>query len=544
MSQTTDGKAGVVTAGTDDAMFCYQCEQVAGNTACTGSAGVCGKSSVVARLQDRLTGALIGLAQGLKNEAPCDHATRIFVDGLFITGTNVNFSEAAIQAQLDATMKLYTHQRQQDSRPYTMEALWNEQEDIRSLKTLVLLGVRGIAAYAHHAAALGRHDASVDRFFSQALAGIADASSTSADLLELAMQTGQINLKVMELLDTAHNDSYSAPQPTVVSQSVEAGPFIVISGHDLHDLKMLLEQTVGRGVNVYTHGEMLPAHAYPELNRFGQLKGNFGTAWQNQRQEFAHLPAPVLFTTNCLMPPAANYADRVYTTSVVGHADLIHIPTQVDGSKDFSALIARAKELGGYATDTLVPGTNGGTTVLTGFGHAAVLAQADTVIAAVKSGAIRHLFLVGGCDGAKPGRNYFTRFVEQAPADTVILTLACGKFRFNDLDLGTIGGLPRIMDMGQCNDAYSAIKVAAALAEAFGCGINDLPLTLVLSWYEQKAVAILLTLLSLGVKNILLGPSLPAFVSPAILKVLVENFSLAPITTPEEDLRRILGLAR
>jgi hydroxylamine reductase len=536
MSETSNG----MTAG----MFCYQCEQVAGGIACTGSAGVCGKSAAVAQLQDRLTGALVGLAQGLKGEAPCGHAIAIFVDGLFMTGTNVNFSEAAIQAQLDATMELYTHQRQQNSRPHVMDELWSEQEDIRSLKTLVLLGIRGIAAYAHHAAALGRHDASVDAFLPRALAAIADTSASSTTLLALAMETGQMNLRVMELLDAAHNDSYGMPQPTTVAQSVEAGPFIVISGHDLHDLKMLLEQTEGSGVNVYTHGEMLPAHAYPELKRYEQLKGNYGTAWQNQQREFASLPAPVLFTTNCLMPPAASYADRVYTTSVVGHAGLIHIPTRPDGSKDFSALIARAHELKGYADDALIPGVNGGTTVMTGFGHGAVLAQADTVIAAVKGGAIRHFFLVGGCDGARPGRNYFTRFVEQAPADTVILTLACGKFRFNDLDIGTIGGLPRIMDMGQCNDAYSAIKVASALAEAFDCNINELPLTLVLSWYEQKAVAILLTLLSLGVRNILLGPSLPAFVSPAILKVLVENFALTPITTPEEDLQKILGPVR
>jgi hydroxylamine reductase len=524
-------------------MFCYQCEQTAGGAVCGTSVGVCGKTAQVAKLQDSLTGALIGLAQGLGDEAPCAHATQVFVDGLFMAGTNVNFSEAAVQAQIDETMELYTHERQRDSRPYDLEGLWGAQEDIRSLKTLVLLGARGMAAYAHHAAALGRHDAQVDRFFPRALAAVADEQATSDSLLALAMELGQANLKLMELLDGAHTETYGTPEPTAVTQGIEAGPFIVISGHDLHDLEILLEQSEGSGVNVYTHGEMLPAHAYPGLKRYQHLKGNFGTAWQNQQREFDGLPAPVLFTTNCLMPPKASYADRVYTTSVVGHDGLAHLPAAPDGSKDFSGIIAHAKELGGYAQSAVIPGINGGTGVLTGFGHAAVLAVADTVIEAVKAGAISHLFLVGGCDGAKPGRNYFTHFVEQAPADTVILTLACGKFRFNDLELGEIGGLPRVMDMGQCNDAYSAIKVASALADAFGCGINDLPLTLVLSWYEQKAVAILLTLLSLGVKGILLGPSLPAFVSPAILSFLVENFGIAATTTPADDLRRILASA-
>ena len=318
---------------------------------------------------------------------------------------------------------------------------------------------------------------------------------------------------------------------------MEKGPFIVITGHDLYDLKRLLEQTEGRGVNIYTHGEMLPAHAYPELKKYPHLKGNFGTAWQNQQKEFAELPAPILFTTNCLMPPKTSYADRVFTTEVVGWPGAQHIGPE----KDFTPVIEKALQLGGFDRDMTFPGINGGEKVTTGFGRDAVLAVAGTVVEAVKSGAIRHFFLVGGCDGARPGRNYYTEFVRQTPTDSLVLTLACGKYRFNDLDLGTIGGLPRLLDIGQCNDAYSAIRIAVALAEAFGCGVNDLPLSMILSWYEQKAVCILLTLLHLGIRNIRLGPTLPAFVSPNVLNFLVEKFGIAPITTPEEDLKAILG---
>ena len=316
---------------------------------------------------------------------------------------------------------------------------------------------------------------------------------------------------------------------------VEKGPFIVITGHDLLDLKRLLEQTEGKGINIYTHGEMLPAHAYPELRKYPHLKGNFGTAWQNQQKEFADIPAPILFTTNCLMPPKASYADRVYTTEVVAYPGIKHV------DKDFSPVIAKALELKGYDADQAFTGINGGSQVLTGFGRNTVLSAAETVVGAVKSGAIRHFFLVGGCDGARPGRSYFTDFVKQTPADTVVLTLACGKYRFNDLDLGTIGGLPRLMDIGQCNDAYSAIQIAVALADAFGCGVNDLPLSMILSWYEQKAVCILLTLLHLGIRNIRLGPTLPAFLSPNVVDFLVKTFGIAPITTPEADLKAILG---
>ncbi|MBQ2752317.1 MAG: hydroxylamine reductase, partial [Oscillospiraceae bacterium] len=335
----------------------------------------------------------------------------------------------------------------------------------------------------------------------------------------------------------ANTETFGHPQPTEVTMTVEKGPFILITGHDLYDLKLLLEQTEGKGINVYTHGEMLPAHAYPELKKYAHLKGNFGTAWQNQQKEFAGLPAPVLYTTNCLMPPKTDYADRIFTTEVVDFPGITHI----GADKDFAPVIAKALELGGFDEDKTFTGINGGSKVMTGFGRNAVLGVADTVIEAVKSGAIKHFFLVAGCDGFRKERSYYTEFVKQTPADTVVLTLACGKYRFNDLDLGTIGGLPRLLDIGQCNDAYSAIQIAVALAGAFGCGVNDLPLSMILSWYEQKAVCILLTLLHLGIKNIRLGPTLPAFVSPNVLNFLVEKFNIAPITTPEEDIKAILG---
>ena len=342
---------------------------------------------------------------------------------------------------------------------------------------------------------------------------------------------------VMELLDKANTTTYGTPVPTKVSLTIEKGPFIVVSGHDLKDLELLLQQTEGKGIQVYTHGEMLPAHAYPKLKKYKHLKGNFGTAWQNQQKEFDQVPGAFLFTTNCLMPVKPGYADRVFTTEVVSYPEIVHIGED----KDFTPVIEKALELGGYSEDQHKTGINGGTSVMTGFGHGTVLSVADKVIDAVKSGDIRHFFLVGGCDGARPGRNYYTEFVKQTPKDTIILTLACGKYRFNDLDLGEIGGLPRIMDMGQCNDAYSAIKVAIALAEAFDCGVNELPLSMILSWYEQKAVCILLTLLHLGIQNIYLGPTLPAFISKNVLQYLVENYHISPISTPEEDLKHILG---
>ena len=529
----------------ENKMFCFQCEQTAGCTGCTGKAGVCGKSADVANLQDELTGALIGLARATDGDTPVSADTRLLlIEGLFTTVTNVNFNEKTIRELIDRVhaekARLIPNCSACASRcgrndDYNMAELWNAQEDVRSLKSLILFGVRGMAAYAHHALVLGYTDDAVNRFLAKALFAVGEDWGMD-ELLPIVMEVGEKNLQCMALLDRANTETYGTPAPVTVPLTVEKGPFIVISGHDLHDLKLLLEQTEGKGINVYTHGEMLPAHAYPELKKYPHLKGNFGTAWQNQQKEFADIPAPVLFTTNCLMPPKASYADRVFTTAVVSYPEMTHIGED----KDFSPVIEKALELGGYNEDKPFTGINGGGTVTTGFARGTVLGVADKVVDAVKSGAIRHFFLVAGCDGARPGRNYYTEFVKQTPPDTVVLTLACGKYRFNDLDLGTIGGLPRLMDVGQCNDAYSAIQIALALADAFGCGVNDLPLSMVLSWYEQKAVCILLTLLHLGIKNIRLGPTLPAFLSPNVLKYLVEHFGIAPITTPEADLKVLL----
>ena len=519
----------------DQKMFCFQCEQTAGCTGCTSCAGVCGKSASTALLQDELTGALIGLARACGDHSRSESTDRMIAEGLFTTITNVNFNDETLRIMIDR-VNAQKNSIALDSANYDLNQLWTADEDIRSLKSLILFGIRGMAAYAYHAMVLGYTDRTVNDFFYQALSVLAEDFGMDK-LLPIVLEVGEVNFRCMELLDRANTESFGTPVPTTVPLTVEKGPFIVVTGHDLRDLKLLLEQTEGKGINIYTHGEMLPAHAYPELKKYPHLKGNFGTAWQNQQKEFANLPAPILFTTNCLMPVRESYADRVFTTEVVSYPHLIHIGED----KDFSPVIEKALALGGFPKDTEFTGINGGKTVTTGFGHGTVLSVAGQVVDAVKSGAIRHFFLVGGCDGAKPGRNYYTDFVKQAPADTVILTLACGKFRFNDLDLGTIGGLPRLMDMGQCNDAYSAIKVAVALAEAFGCGVNDLPLSMVLSWYEQKAVCILLTLLYLGVRNIRLGPTLPAFLSPNVLNYLVENYQIAPVTTPEADLKTLLG---
>jgi len=522
-------------------MFCFQCEQTAGSVGCKGVQGVCGKKADTANLQDELTATLIGLARAAKGKELTDSTHRAVLSGLFTTVTNVNFFDEAVEEQITDVRtewaKLFGGNIDLEAaKGFDMTTLWQADEDIRSLKSLILFGLRGMAAYAYHAMVLGYTDERVNNFFYEGLRVIGQDLGIS-ELLPLTLKVGEINLLCMELLDRANTETYGTPVPTTVSLTIEKGPFIVISGHDLHDLHLLLQQTEGKGVNIYTHGEMLPAHAYPKLKAFSHLKGNFGTAWQNQQKEFANIPAPVLFTTNCLMPVRDSYRDRIFTTEVVAYPDMVHI----DKNKDFTPLIEKALELSGYPEDHAMTGINGGAQVTTGFGHGTVLSVADKVIEAVKAGDIRHFFLVGGCDGARPGRNYYTEFVEKSPKDTVILTLACGKYRFNDLDLGTIGGLPRIMDMGQCNDAYSAIRVAVALSEAFGCGVNDLPLSLVLSWYEQKAVCILLTLLHLGIKNILIGPSLPAFISKNVLDVLVSNYELTPITTAEADLERILG---
>ncbi len=528
-----------------DKMFCFQCEQTAGCTGCTGSAGVCGKTADTAKLQDQLTGALIGLARSSRGKTPSESSRRAMIEGLFTTITNVSFDEERIREQIENVKKeknVLTAGSGDGSQPctgnedYDMDLLWNADEDIRSLKSLILFGLRGMAAYAFHAMVLGYSDEEVNAFFYEGLCAVGE-EWTMEQLLPVVLKVGEINLKCMALLDRANTETYGSPEPVTVPLTVEKGPFIVISGHDLKDLQLLLEQTEGKGINIYTNGEMLPAHAYPKLKAYPHLKGNFGTAWHNQQKEFADIPAPVLFTTNCLMPPKSSYADRVFTTEVVSYPGVTHIGED----KNFTPVIEKALELGGYQEDREFTGINGGASVTTGFAHNTVLSVADTIIEAVKAGALKHIFLVGGCDGARRGRSYYTEFVKQTPADTAVLTLACGKYRFNDLDLGTVGGLPRIMDMGQCNDAYSAIKAAAALADAFGCGINDLPLTLVLSWYEQKAVCILLTLLHLGIRNIYLGPTLPAFVSPSVLKFLVENYGIRPVTTPEKDLAEILN---
>ena len=526
-------------------MFCFQCEQTAGCSGCTGAAGVCGKSSTTAALQDELTGALIGLAKSCGNNPKTEDTTGILIEGLFTTITNVNFNDETLREMI---AKVHAEKQRivpncatcaapcGNTSDYEMKKLWNADEDIRSLKSLILFGIRGMAAYAYHAAVLGYGDEEVNDFFYKALS-ILGYDMDMEQLLPVVLEVGEVNLKCMALLDRANTETFGNPAPVTVPLTVEKGPFIVITGHDLYDLKLLLEQTKDKGINIYTHGEMLPAHAYPLLKQYPHLKGNYGTAWQNQQKEFANLPAPVLFTTNCLMPVKESYKDRIFTTEVVSYPEMVHI----GADKDFTPVIEKALELGGFKEDTRFTGINGGDTVMTGFGHHTVLSVADQVVEAVKTGAIRHFFLVGGCDGARAGRNYYTEFVKQTPKDSVILTLACGKYRFNDLDLGTIGTLPRLMDMGQCNDAYSAVKVAVALAEAFDCGVNELPLSMVLSWYEQKAVCILLTLLHLGIKNIHLGPTLPAFISPKVLQYLVDNFGISPIHTPEEDLKKMLG---
>ncbi len=526
-------------------MFCFQCEQTAGCSGCTGNAGVCGKSAEVANLQDELTGELLGLAKGCFHHPGDENTTRLIIEALFTTITNVNFNEETVTEMIERVRRekarispgcITCASRCGDTDRYEMKAIWEADEDIRSLKSLILFGIRGMAAYAYHALVLGYRDERVDQFFIKALA-VLGYDLEMADLLPVVLEVGEVNLACMELLDKANRESFGDPKPVTVPLSVEKGPFIVISGHDLLDLKLLLEQTKDKGINIYTHGEMLPAHGYPELKKYPHLKGNFGTAWQNQQKEFDNIPAPVLFTTNCLMPVKKSYADRVFTTEVVSYPEMKHIGED----KDFTPVIEKALELGGYAEDREMTGINGGNQVMTGFAHGTVLAVADQVVDAVKAGKISHFFLVGGCDGARPGRNYYTDFVKKIPKDSVILTLACGKYRFNDLDLGEVAGLPRIMDMGRCNDAYSAIRVALALAEAFGCSVNELPLSLVLSWYEQKAVCILLTLLHLGIENIRLGPTLPAFLSKNVLNYLVENYHIAPTTTAEEDLKALLG---
>lgn len=517
-----------------DDMFCYQCEQTAKGVACT-TKGVCGKTADISNLQDEMTGALVALAVATEDKEITEATYHIMLEGMFTAITNVSFYDVTLKdliSRIDAMTLSYGGALN----IYTMKEVWEDDEDIRSLKSLILLGLRGMGAYAYHAWVLGYKNKLVNDFFFSAMRAIGSKGSVD-ELLPLVLKTGEVNLACMKLLDQANTETYGDPTPVEVPLMIEKGPFIVVSGHDLYDLYQLLIQTEGKGINIYTHGEMLPAHGYPKLRAFSHLKGNFGTAWQNQQKEFIDLPGAVLFTTNCLMPPKDNYKDRIFTTEVVSYPELVHIGED----KDFTPVIEKALVLGGYAEDRKMTGINGGDTMTTGFGRATVLSVAGDVINAVKSGDIKHFFLVGGCDGARVGRNYYTEFVEKSPEDTVILTLACGKFRFNDMKLGNIGSIPRLLDMGQCNDSYGAIEVALALAHAFEVSVNELPLSFILSWYEQKAVCVLLTLLHLGVKNIHLGPSLPAFVSPNVLKILVDNFGITPISTAEEDMNKFLA---
>ena len=517
-------------------MFCFQCQQTAGNKGCINT-GVCGKQPETAHLQDELVYELIRLATAAHDAHEHSKLTdRLLIDGLFTTLTNVNFDDEAIRTFTDHVRKERCKLTGDD---ISLVSLWDGANDIVSLRSTLLFGMKGMAAYAHHAMNLGYMDDTVIKWFYKGLCEI-NKEHTPEEWIDLIMEFGQVNFKCMELLDRANTETFGTPEPTRVLTDIKKGPFIVVSGHDLKDISQLLEQTKDKGINIYTHSEMLPAHGYPELKKYPHLTGNFGTAWQSQQKEFDNIPAPILFTTNCLMPQRPSYQDRVYTTSVVGYKGLTHITGDADGNKDFTPIIEHALRLGGYEHDHSMSGINGGHVLTTGFAHAAVLSHAEQIISSIRQGHIRHIFLVGGCDGAHPGRNYYTDFVKQTPMDSLVLTLACGKYRFNDLDLGEIDGIPRILDMGQCNDSYSAIKVALALADAFDCSVNDLPLTLVLSWYEQKAVCILLTLLSLGIRNMYLGPTLPAFMSETVVKYLVDTYNLQPITAPEQDMDAIL----
>ena len=542
-------------------MFCYQCEQTAQGQGCT-KGGVCGKSPQAAALQDLLIHALKGLAlyavEGRKVGIRDQEINHFTCEAIFSTLTNVNFDPDRLATLIKACV---THREELKKKVQSaggmvnlsysaagfkpapkLEGLVEQGEgagiksdpetnpDILSLKQTLIYGIKGVAAYADHAQILGKEDDSVYAFIHEGLASTLRQDLSLDDWVGLVLKCGEVNLKTMELLDAGNSGTFGHPEPTSVSLGSKKGKAILVSGHDLKDLGELLKQTEGTGINIYTHGEMLPCHAYPGLKKYSHLVGHYGTAWQNQAREFSAFPGAILMTTNCIQKPQETYSGTIFTCGLVGFPGVNHI-----AGRDFSPVIKRAQSLPGFPEDT------NGRTVLCGFGHHAVMGVAEKVIGAVKEKAIRHFFLVAGCDGAKPGRNYYTEFVEKVPGDCVVLTLACGKFRFFDKQLGDIGGIPRLLDIGQCNDAYSAIQIAVALSKAFNCGVNDLPLSLILSWYEQKAVAILLTLLYLGIKDIRLGPSLPAFISPAVLGVLVKNFNIQPISTPDQDLKAILG---
>lgn len=548
----------------DNAMFCYQCEQTMGGKGCTKS-GVCGKTPEIANLQDLLIYQLKGIACYAKpliekGQSIDKEIVAFMEDCLFTTLTNVNFDAQVHVDLLKKSQKIKESLRDQASEgSYPDCATYNLSEtkeemlkdavkagimydqdidaDIRSLRSTILYGLKGISAYGHQARFLNYNNNQVDNFYFLGLEATTNDNLTVEELIRMTMRTGDMSVQVMKTLDDANTTNFKNPSPHKVNVNIKKGPFIIISGHDLKDLVMLLEQTEGTGVNVYTHGEMLPAHGYPSLKKHKHLVGNFGSAWQNQQKEFDGIPGCILMTTNCLMRPRETYKDRIFTTNVVGWDGVKNIKVKEDGAKDFSEIINKALELGGFKEDEEEK------EILVGFGHHATLSHAETIVNAVKEGKIRHFFLIGGCDGARPGRNYYTEFAEKVPQDCVILTLACGKYRFNKLDFGTVAGLPRLLDVGQCNDAYSAVRIATALADAFDTEVNSLPLTIVLSWYEQKAVADLLALLSLGIKNMYLGPSLPAFISPNVLQYLVDTFGIKPISTADDDLKNSLKQA-
>jgi hydroxylamine reductase len=541
-------------------MFCNQCEQAAKGEGCKVT-GVCGKQPDVAALQDLLIHGLQGLslyaAAGRKAGLVDPEVNRFTCEALFSTLTNVDFDPerfvrliqqaAELRQRLQEKVRAgggqvaFEHPAASFIPAASLPELVRQGEavapnhhdanpDIQSLKQILLYGLKGVAAYADHARILGQEDDAVYAFVHKGLAAILRHDLGLDDWVGLVLKCGEINLRAMELLDAANTGTYGHPVPTEVPLGARKGKALLVSGHDLKDLEMILQQTAGKGINVYTHGEMLPTHGYPALKKYPHLYGHYGTGWQNQQKEFADFPGAIVMTTNCIQKPKEIYQDNIFTTGLVGWPGVLHL-----GDKDFTPAIAKALATPGFSADT----DKG--SVLVGFARNTVLGVADKVIAAVKSRDIRHFFLVAGCDGAKPGRNYYTEFVEKVPGDCVVLTLACGKFRFFDKKLGDIGGIPRLLDVGQCNDAYSAVQIAVALANAFECGVNDLPLSLVLSWYEQKAVAILLTLLYLGIQDIRLGPSLPAFVTPNVLEVLVKNFGIKPISTPDQDLQAILA---
>ena len=543
-------------------MFCYQCEQTAGGKGCT-KMGVCGKTPEVAALQDLLIYQIKGISCYAielveKGENVDKDIVSFIEDTLFTTLTNVNFDADVHVEMLKKSQKIKEALRSKvgsiknntDHATYNLsdtkaEMLkdakkagimydQNLDPDIRSLRQTIIYGLKGISAYGHQARALGYYDDQVDNFYVIALEATTDDNLDVEELIRWTMRTGDMSVAVMKKLDEANTTVYKNPSPQKVNVHIKKGPFIIVSGHDLKDLDMLLKQTEGKGINIYTHGEMIPSHGYPELKKYPHLVGNFGGAWQDQQKEFDDIPGCILMTTNCLMRPRETYKDRIFTTSVVGWDGVKYIGKKEDGTKDFSEIIDKALELGGYKEDQEPH------EILVGFGHHATLSHAETIVNAVKEGKIRHFFLIGGCDGARPGRNYYTEFAKKVPKDCVILTLACGKYRFNKLEFGEVAGLPRLLDVGQCNDAYSAVRIATALADAFDTDVNGLPLSLIISWYEQKAVADLLALLSLGIKGIYLGPTLPAFLSPNVLQYLVDTFDLRLISTPDDDLKSCL----